>query len=943
MQDRPRLPIQDLQKSLSHPKVSYAYRYIRSLSGGAGGTAQSGNEGSPLVHHLCINHGSQFRTSLAFDPTKLQAWKISDTTKMDSTEATTARPSSQDDALTDTGVSGPNVNIAGDDSKNEIEDDLPPEQNRRPWRRNDKELEELNLESYNFMEINFETKEMRFLALHPHNGRPGSPLRCSLSIEKLEICEPYTALVNTRGNPFDTAHLVVIDNTILATSPNIWVFLNDIRDETEKKRFWFRDICINHLLPEEKAEYWNQEWMGTMSEHAETVIDMSEAIMTMWDQGKLVPPFPPRPRDDRSYGDLDFKIHSPIPLDLAAEYLKGVAGMPMHKYLPLDYVANETRIITLLSAPNYEDPLVGLIGYNPLNNQLSFNCLSYTWGTEEATEVLELSGQRFLIRKNLDTFLRTMRNSGGSYIRFWIDAVCIDQNTVSERNRQLPRITQVYEDADVVACWAGEPDAVSNMALGLVQDLIPTHYAGGGLLFETGWLGVKDREDFPRRLAALYRFLCRPYFRRIWVAQEIAAARRPYIVCGRNYIVEWKRLDHATWRLMDILYSDKELVERIYAADPSLKDIPPSELSFARRLFYLRHLRHGKIDELEENSNTLLVQRDEPWCEIPETAPGILDVVVLCRDFQSTVSQDKVFALWNLATDTKGMDFAMDYTKTLANTWLEFAVAVANKDNSLDIICAAEATVATGLEIPSWCPDWSTPATVSSMVRRTHIPITLIRAIADIGGPMYSAAGSAGLKSRFTFSGSVLQCAGVIIDAVGLVGPYEPNDAHLGEQPVWTDWMEMAAGALQSEEDAALPVLDQQFQARFWGMLYGRAEGGSDDLRRYIPGWDGKADAMVKSDGREVANIVTKGRTLIITEDGFMGLAPHYVEEGAKIAILSCCSSPVILYENGHGTHRFGGSCFVQGWMRGQMLTRFGTSEEEAWESIENMERIKIV
>ena len=232
---------------------------------------------------------------------------------------------------------------------------------------------------------------------------------------------------------------------------------------------------------------------------------------------------------------------------------------------------------------------------------------------------------------------------------------------------------------------------------------------------------------------------------------------------------------------------------------------------------------------------------------------------------------------------------------------------------------------------------------MSSMVRRTHIPITLIRAIADIGGPMYSAAGSAGLKSRFTFSGSVLQCAGVIIDAVGLVGPYEPNDANLGEQPIWTDWMEMAAGALQSEEDAALPVLDQQFQARFWGMLYGRAEGGSDELSRYIPGWDGKADAMVKSDGREVANIVTKGRTLIITEDGFMGLAPHYVEEGAKIAILSCCSSPVILYENGHDTHRFGGSCFVQGWMRGQMLTRFGKSEEEAWESIENMERIKIV
>ncbi|KAK0112373.1 hypothetical protein ONS96_001616 [Cadophora gregata f. sp. sojae] len=863
---------------------------------------------------------------------------------MDPTESGSTDPPIQEGATIDVGVSEMNSGIANDNNSTEdsAKTELPSEQNRRPWRRNDQELEELKLDSYSFTKIDFETKEMRFLILHPHHGMPDSPLHCFFSIEPLTICEPYTALVNTRGNPFDTAFLVM-DKALLGTSPNIWVYLNDVRDEKQQKRFWFRDVCINHRLPEEKGEYWNQEWMDNMSQHAESVIDMSEAIMILWDEGKLAPPFPARPRDDRSYGDLDFNIHSPIPLSLAAEYAKGVAGMPPHRYLPLDYVANETRIITLLSAPNYEDPLVGLIGYNPMHNQVSFNCLSYTWGTEEPTEVLELSGQKFLIRKNLDAFLRTMRNSGGPYIRFWIDAVCIDQTSVSERNRQLPRIIEVYEDADVVTCWVGEPDECSNMALSLVLDLTPTHYVGRGMLFERQWLGVKDREHFPRRLAALYRFLCRPYFRRIWVAQELAAARRPYIVCGKDFIVEWKRLDHATWRLMDILYSDKELVDKIHAADPSLKDIPPSELSFARRLFYLRHLRHGRMDELEENWNTLLAQNDEPWYDIPETAPGILDVVTLCRDFQSTVPQDKVFALWNLATDAKSMHFTMDYTKTLATTWLEFAVAVARNNNSLDIICAAEPTVADGLDTPSWCPDWSTPASVSSMVRKTHIPITLMRGISDIGGPMYSAAGSSTLKPRFDFNGGVLECAGVVIDAVGLIGPYEPSDMGLGEQPLWTDWMDMAAGALQSEEDAALPVLEQNFQARFWGMLNGRSEGGDEDMRRYIPGWDGKVDAMIKSNGREVLTIVTKGRCLIITEDGFMGLAPHYVEEGAKLAILSCCSSPVIFYENDDGTHRFGGSCFVQGWMRGEMLTRFGTTEEEAWETIERMGRIKII
>ncbi|KAL5330783.1 hypothetical protein ACEPPN_000306 [Leptodophora sp. 'Broadleaf-Isolate-01'] len=833
-----------------------------------------------------------------------------------------------------------NTNVSTNEGS--VEQSSQEERKWRPWHRNDREIDKLALESYSFTNLDLETKEMRFLNLKPHHGKPESPLHISLSIELLDICKPYTALVNTRGNPFDAA-LIIIDNALSTTAPNIWVYLDEVRDETETKRFWFRDICINHRLPEEKAEYWNQEWMDTMSQHAENVIDMSEAIMKIWDQGKLEPPFEPRSRNDRSYGDLDFKIHSPIPLSLAAEYAKGVAGLPDHTYLPLDYVANETRIITVRSADNYDDPLVGLMGYNPMHSNVSFSCVSYMWGNEETTELIELSGQQFLIRKNLDTFLRFVRKPGGGYMRFWIDAVCIDQNNISERNRQLPRILNVYEDADVVACWAGEPDETSYAALGLVLDLKPTHYAGGGMLFEMGWLGVKDREDFPQRLAALYRFLCRPYFHRIWVAQELAAARRPYIIGGKDLIVEWKRLDHATWRLLDILYSDKHLTERIYAADPSLKSIPHSELSFPRRLFYLRHLRHGRTDEREEIANTLLAQNDELWYNIPETAPGILDVVNLCRDFQSTVPHDKVFALWNLATDTKGMGFTMDYTKPLSETWLEFATEVAKKNDSLDIICAAEPTLSGGLSIPSWCADWSTPAAVSSMVRRTYVPITLMRGMSDIGGPMYNAAGASTLKSRFSFNGSILECAGVVLDTLGVIGPYEPSDAILSEQPIWHDWMEMGAGALQSDEDAALPVLEQQFQARFWGMLAGKSEGGSGDLRKYIPGWDGHGDALVKSNGRDMYAVVTKGRRLVITEDGFMGLAPHYVEEGAKVAVLSCCSSPVILYENEDGTYRFGGSCFVQGWMRGEMLTQFGATEEEAWEAIDNMGRIKIV
>jgi hypothetical protein len=74
-----------------------------------------------------------------------------------------------------------------------------------------------------------------------------------------------------------------------------------------------------------------------------------------------------------------------------------------------------------------------------------------------------------------------------------------------------------------------------------------------------------------------------------------------------------------------------------------------------------------------------------------------------------------------------------------------------------------------------------------------------------------------------------------------------------------------------------------------------------------------------------------------------MGLAPWYAEEDQEIAILSGCSAPVLLHENDDGTYRFVGSCFIQGWMEGEMLNFYGSTADEAWDNIEAQGRLNIV
>ena len=117
-----------------------------------------------------------------------------------------------------------------------------------------------------------------------------------------------------------------------------------------------------------------------------------------------------------------------------------------------------------------------------------------------------------------------------------------------------------------------------------------------------------------------------------------------------------------------------------------------------------------------------------------------------------------------------------------------------------------------------------------------------------------------------------------------------------------------------------------------------------------------------------------RGRTLIITEKGYMGLAPWHVKEGFKLAILLGCSVPVLLEDIsqdvakqrrrecfrkrnvGTGEKRkinaslrgtmaglyARGDCYVQGWMIGKIMKEFGNTSEEAWSNIKKMEKLRI-
>jgi hypothetical protein len=87
------------------------------------------------------------------------------------------------------------------------------------------------------------------------------------------------------------------------------------------------------------------------------------------------------------------------------------------------------------------------------------------------------------LRLNLALALRYLRQATGPRV-LWIDAVCIDQLNISERNHEVKRMGKIYKLAQRVVVWLGPASWSSAMGLELLaalgEKIVPS--AGCGML-----------------------------------------------------------------------------------------------------------------------------------------------------------------------------------------------------------------------------------------------------------------------------------------------------------------------------------------------------------------------------------------------------------------------------------------------------------------------------
>ena len=159
-----------------------------------------------------------------------------------------------------------------------------------------------------------------------------------------------------------------------------------------------------------------------------------------------------------------------------------------YQHSPIPSIDKTIRLLCIPPADRNSDPLVCQIHQVRLIDKPKYAALSYTWGTPVIDHHIICDGRRLAITAHLDAALRRLRTTG--WWMLWVDAVCIDQTNIPERNYQVSIMMHIFSQA--LRTFLGEPSLFDGKALILMMS--PTQLAQ--LLEKFSLAELKDMEPF---------------------------------------------------------------------------------------------------------------------------------------------------------------------------------------------------------------------------------------------------------------------------------------------------------------------------------------------------------------------------------------------------------------------------------------------------------------
>jgi hypothetical protein len=381
----------------------------------------------------------------------------------------------------------------------------------------------------------------------------------------------------------------------------------------------------------------------------------------------------------------------------------------------------------------------------------SYQALSYVWGTgpelNPSHEII-LDGRRFPITENLHAALATYRSNAAISLRYWVDAICINQADSSEKSAQIPIMRDIYHLAICVTVWLGAETAETVRATRFVE----------GIIEGDGW--VKNLEELNRRLTDIEtedrtagrknQHLVRTvvtgserlaikgltkgilgFIRGVEIGFDVAynslsdhlddhKVREDGIFRNIEDVLSWepnesqlKAVEGEDFQematLLDkILFSDSQYFNRMWTlqelcvADRGLSLLLGTGLDDLLGIFYYMqrtfNIRAASIEKI-----TTLLEITAKFNNGQRQSLRIL--LALSAGRKSKDPRDRIYALEGLMKDVMNPWLRPDYTKSVAEIYANTARHIISVDKSLDVLCGQRLKDRLP-ELPSWVPDF---------------------------------------------------------------------------------------------------------------------------------------------------------------------------------------------------------------------------------------------
>ncbi|KIV85828.1 hypothetical protein PV11_01484 [Exophiala sideris] len=581
------------------------------------------------------------------------------------------------------------------------------------------------------------------------------------------------------------------------------------------------------------------------------------------------------------------------------------------------------RLLRLLPG-NYDDKIRCELVPCEIRRALPYEAISYCWGDPHDLVAIQCNGSSLNITNSLAMALKRFRLECEPRL-LWADGICINQLSIDGQGHQVGMMDLVYGESQGTLIWLGEPDGFDNSAafellrkfnsymVAEVVRLLPSSdhvlqavHRIRPLPNNHPLLAVSDDWTAVGKLFEL------PWFRRVWVLQEIGVAKKATAFCGGltidfTEIALFAQLHHSVKKFL-----------------PHYANLATEHTELALSDIWARF---GTAQSWT-NGNPTLKAMKEFWMAPQRSANGIVEVLHTSRSFKATRDVDHVYGFLGHA-EAKSQDghsnlIEVDYKRPTEETYLLLATQLLLSTRSLRLLCVVQhwdedLNNAERKNLPSWVPMFHSEPLYEFLVPHST----------------YDAATAQGLSSNVVISvnGRALTVAALITDSVAQISAVFPNDEHSLPQIIHECWNYYKQTPVKDPDMYYTRLcwllvqvydLPSSLQADF--MVYCQQHCSIPFYQHFasIPQF---AKALLSTTNISAHRFESRAseycarRRVFLTQGGLCGMALRPARKGDKVAFIFGCPMPVLLRRSSDPlVFRFVGQVLIPGLMRGQIL-----------------------